>query len=658
MNHRKKTVHSISVVVDQVYEPTSLPKSGDNRLDLAQKLERRFARLNESENPLRRWSLEIASWVVSAMCMASIIGILVYLKDGPVSRWPIGLTFVTILAKIATATLIIPTSEAIGQLKWNWFQGPTSREMEDFEVFDRASRGGPLGSVMLLLRTKGRSLAAVGALLMILMLAMDTFFQQVTLLPEIWLLQGQAFLPVVTQLEHQAPRSWIYGVESPQTDPELETLLDEFFVGNGSHPKQAGAGFQAEIPVSCSTSNCTWSSHRTLGVCSACEDVSSLLRYGCISSTMDWVRNTSRSLTASTFPHGTMCGYFINATSESPLMMTGYTTGLNSTFPAQALVARGLPLVDPMSRETSFGGSLHFGHIRNPIGDFIITGVEDIDSVYSNSTPFAKECVLYWCVQELNSAYSGGAYEEELISSFFNSTPGPQPWVTTLIEAPIDGPLYDYYYTEDVVISVPSETNQWSYGLSNMTMLLTVAAFDNVLPFFSTMDNTSDIVSTRLRYYSAQNHEMRPDVNPWVPSNNITQHIERLAISMTNVMRSTSREQAIGGAYDAEVRVQVRWAWLTFPLIILVLSLLFLVLTIRRVSCEGGPATVWKNSSMPILIYSMPKDTQQSLAAGGVLDKSRARATRIRLADSTGWRVSGCSSEPVTPVAMGSPPPI
>ena len=83
-----------------------------------------------------------------------------------------------VLSKVASAALILPISEAIGQLKWTWFQGNESKEMIDFEIFDKASRGA-WGSFLLLSRTRGRSLAALGAVLTLLLLATDTFFQQV-----------------------------------------------------------------------------------------------------------------------------------------------------------------------------------------------------------------------------------------------------------------------------------------------------------------------------------------------------------------------------------------------------------------------------------------------------------------------------------------------
>lgn len=83
-------------------------------------------------------------------------------------------------------------------------------------------------------------------------------------------------------------------------------------------------GTRAEIPVSCPTSNCNWPSYETLGVCSACMDVSNLLEYACISSRIDWTSNLTGGYTESTYPNGTMCGYFINGTSDFPVLVTGY----------------------------------------------------------------------------------------------------------------------------------------------------------------------------------------------------------------------------------------------------------------------------------------------------------------------------------------------
>lgn len=45
---------------------------------------------------------------------------------------------------------------------------------------------------MLLLRAKGRHLATLGALLIVLLLAVDTFIQQVVTIPNRWILENKA----------------------------------------------------------------------------------------------------------------------------------------------------------------------------------------------------------------------------------------------------------------------------------------------------------------------------------------------------------------------------------------------------------------------------------------------------------------------------------
>lgn len=123
------------------------------------------------------WLMEIISWTFSALCMITIIGVLFAYDGNELPEWPLGLTlngFISALSASAKAALLLPTAEALGQLKWsvsfsldlrrrkrlttirNWFS-TESRSLIDFEVLDQASRG-PMGSVLLLfkaMRDKG-----------------------------------------------------------------------------------------------------------------------------------------------------------------------------------------------------------------------------------------------------------------------------------------------------------------------------------------------------------------------------------------------------------------------------------------------------------------------------------------------------------------------
>jgi hypothetical protein len=116
--------------------------------------------------------------------MGAMIGIYIHLKDLPVSskRSAMLLKLANMLGKCASAALIVSTTKALGPLKRNWFHD--SQAMWLFEIFYKATRG-PRGAVMLLLRTKCLSPAALGALLIVHLLAIDTFFQQKVELPTV-----------------------------------------------------------------------------------------------------------------------------------------------------------------------------------------------------------------------------------------------------------------------------------------------------------------------------------------------------------------------------------------------------------------------------------------------------------------------------------------
>ena len=218
-------------------------------MDFTQSIERKLAEYNASHNAFKRWLFEILSWCLSLLCLTAIVGIYAHLKNEPLSapRSAMLLTVANALGKIASAALIVPTTEALGQLKWNWFH--KSNTMWDFEIFDKASRG-PWGAVMLLFRTKGRSLAALGALLVILLLAIDTFLQQVVDLPDRWALQNAVSeLPVTIQYYSGNGDIFRDGSPTAISDPDLLNVVEKFSYGNGTLQVPFGNGTRPDIPL-------------------------------------------------------------------------------------------------------------------------------------------------------------------------------------------------------------------------------------------------------------------------------------------------------------------------------------------------------------------------------------------------------------------------
>lgn len=227
----------------------------DDTPNLAERIEQRLFQYSISGNIVKRWLLELVSWIFSALCMAAIIGVLIYLQDDKLSNWTLdkrtGLTlnaYISVLSKMAGASLVLPVSEALGQLKWSWFL-QHSKQMWDFEIFDNASRG-PWGSFLLLIRTKGRALAALGAVITLGLMTLDPFFQQVVDFPDRWALQdAPARVPRIERFESNDVAIWSEGGLWANPDPDIELVASKFFYGNGTQPTLFGNGTRPDIPL-------------------------------------------------------------------------------------------------------------------------------------------------------------------------------------------------------------------------------------------------------------------------------------------------------------------------------------------------------------------------------------------------------------------------
>ena len=127
------------------------------------------------------WIREYFVIFLSLGCMAAIAIILIAVHGKPLSRWRLFASpnaLISIFAAISKSAMLLALAEAISQLKWIYFQSKAQR-LQDFQTFDDASRG-PWGALKLLATIGVRAwIASVGALIIILSLAMDPFVQQI-----------------------------------------------------------------------------------------------------------------------------------------------------------------------------------------------------------------------------------------------------------------------------------------------------------------------------------------------------------------------------------------------------------------------------------------------------------------------------------------------
>jgi hypothetical protein len=232
-------------------------------------------------------------------------------------------------------------------------------------------------------------------------------------------------------------------------------------------------------------------------------------------------------------------------------------------------------------------------------------------------------------------------------SVFYNTTKTPYPWSTVYLP---DEDLTDTAYSGDINIYPPGMSHDGrGYGVTNETMVDLVFIFDQVFPSLITVADPTAQPFLKVRTSFVDRVMYRAfKFNPWLAPNNVTSHMERIATAITNVARSEpgSNEFIAGQAFVSETYVQVNWAWLTFPLVMLALCVVFLVATIFKTSYDtGDDIGIWKTSAMPTLLYSLPPAARDNLTTATTTwqstDSRGAKKVKIRLVPKQGWRVSG-----------------
>jgi hypothetical protein len=359
-----------------------------------------------------------------------------------------------------------------------------------------------------------------------------------------------------------------------------------------------------------------------------------------------------------------MCGYFLNATSEYPVLMSGYLVRPDQT-PGETLLMRTLPLTTISAKEPFYGnGSIHFKQYRNTIADVLIVSAIDgtANSVYQHLPPVAQECILTWCVKTIRSSYDWGKYNEIVLDTYMNTTQGEFPWVAVPFETATDNGT-DLKYLSDINIDVEARDGRAldGYGTSSGIATSIISGFTDFFPSYSTTVNNSKPIMRYKTWNTGPAWTRELDFNPWSAPNNVPHHMGRMATAMTNVIRSArSKDMLAGTAFSKENYVSVRWEWLTLPIGLLLLSFVFLAATIFKSAIEKDQVGIMKNSAILTLLYGVSDDIRGKLTRSSSTGTPRAKAKelKVKLNPNMGWRISGNLFSPlVTRPPPKQPPP-
>ncbi|KAK4669186.1 LOW QUALITY PROTEIN: uncharacterized protein QC763_200780 [Podospora pseudopauciseta] len=225
------------------------------------------------------WWPEIASSLFSLLCIPALVILLRSYDDRPLSEWYLTITPNIVIAFIFTIcriSFIYPLVQALAQQRWNWFKSP--RSLDDFRVFDEASRG-PWGSLLLMIRMKGRPLGILSR-------------------PHHKHRYLDSHSSIVTYPSRMVP---VMG-----NDTAVAKKVDEFYYVSGNRAngrlfplqqalRSSGSTTPIQLvpypPPTCRTSECTWPGFNTMAICVNMTNVTSLLTYDdLIPGTSEWHR--------------------------------------------------------------------------------------------------------------------------------------------------------------------------------------------------------------------------------------------------------------------------------------------------------------------------------------------------------------------------------
>lgn len=604
------------------------------------------------------WWVEIAALGTAAAVLLALFGTLYVYQDKPSPNWPNWLSLNAIVAiyiAILKMSVLLVAAQGIGQLKWHWFK--KTRPLSDLVRYDDASRG-PFGALVLLLKPrKGQLVAALGALIMVLALPADVFAQQIIRYYEcsVQVSSGEALMSRSNYYEANTTTSKAgYGYD---LIPDVVNAFNAGLYSPGASPG-----------VDCLTGNCSWAEYSSVGMCNSCEDISHKLRFK--NQSFDYDGQTYWNLT--TIIPGKMELVSTTMASNDTLVDE---SGLFTTY---AGLASELPdKKNPVAQIANV--SIDFALARNMWGEINpATGrpFPDCDKGPQSATwPCigygASRCFFYPCIKTYNATMHSGRLRENLLATvgFSGKWPNPngddwpahktlldtkcidsnerlalnslgykieidQRWMPYRVEFPIRPPLPDRF-PESMM------TRGCLYGLGWRA----VEGFGAFFQYGNFLGNVEGTPVWNGRAFAnmrgAQGGETLYNYGN-VTFVQINDAFTNISVSLTNFIRQNGvwafSKSAQGTMSTEKACITIRWPLLSFPIALVLVTLVFLVTLISITRGDRHRQSLWKSSPLALLYHGFANRSEAASEEGamGKLEriegmKALARVTRVKM---------------------------
>ncbi|KAF2098765.1 hypothetical protein NA57DRAFT_76004 [Rhizodiscina lignyota] len=608
------------------------------------------------------WLLECGSLFIAFASLAGLSGLLAYYDEKVEPKFSLDVTLNTLVSIVSTVfafSLEAPVATMLGQMAWTLLKRRT-RSLEEVCVYDDASRG-PTGSIRLLIRTKFLHVSAIGAVVTLLTLFLDPFFQQTL---------KYDYRPIIDDSMHsEALAAYQYNGSA---NSDLWNMISPDS-GFGAIPYNLRAAIydgltssnQLSLPYpysNCPTGNCTWDPFGTLAVNVNCSNITSSVKIDC--------SNENTANQACTFKGNDdyLMATMLNGSTPTTWMVLGSAMCVQGNMNALCGTASA-PL-----------GMVHWVRVTGVSGD--ILG----DSLQPNTGFEASRCLFYTAVNEIQPVVQNGTYSEQFIQeyhlaensslSYFNNDDKFSN--SSDIPKGYNKPLYHVhnpYDTSDIIFKPPFAGG--SPNLHDNFSIDGTAFWDLVSPFDG-REGLSMIGGTLNTDLPDPNDLFRSSgasitLMLW-ESPDITVTMKNVAHYMTNALRNNDTlllqneshnstilapDQVVSGRVNTMAPfVVVRWAWLTLPLVSLLLAGVFIASGILMT--YRSRVGLWKSNPLTLFFQARPKPTEDSESllgtrtfgsADAMEDEAHQYEARVLPGDGLGiqiWRREAATSSQAT----------
>ncbi|KAG9250707.1 uncharacterized protein F5Z01DRAFT_693670 [Emericellopsis atlantica] len=574
---------------------------------------------------VKAWWQELGCCLLAFGLFGGLVSLLrMYSGESPPSHLT---TMVATIATICRALTVLPISEGLSQLKWNSFSR-AERPLADLYAFDQASRG-PMGSLQLLLTTRGRHLTCarllgintLAAAILLSGLATSPLTQAAIALepPAYKVVQGAI-----------AKRAVASGVGNSTTMDMLRQIGRQTMLMPELDRRDRIIG---QLEPQCPAASCQWDPFESLAVCATTRNISSAL----LIQTMD-LKEARRVLPGPYQKHAPPGDdYFpklrnITLRSTSDYWWGDYFTVYDANWIGAWTPVKYLALDSATDLLTEHGGT----YVARQQIMYKVDERDDLGSpgpLPSGSTGAygAFEVNWQWCLRRYNVTVTDAVAR------------------TTMMRETIDVREYDTEELKATLVDAEGE-EQFTFDFGP------IALFE----FRWNWTTADDVLGGQLL----------PDL--WPQTFNESSNVQRLeeyahrkvidladdmALAMSNYLRQVeeSPEGKVKGRASIGLIVVVRWPWLSVLAAQIVLTAAFLGYVMVDAARTG--VTIVKSSNMAELValgkgkdvIGLDADNARGLFDGGTTQKVDKSLQASLVYTGSGWNLrvhqKDCSGE-------------